>query len=367
MSILNQWGNSFMDDLGAIRAMIDRIDDDLVKLLNRRAGLARKIAELKKQKNSPVYVQSRENEILKRVAENNRGPLSSEALKGVFREIFSATRSVEKEILVACLGPAGTFSHLAAMRLFGASSKYALESGIESVFKAVENGKADFGIVPVENTIEGAIGQTMDLLTEGRVNIYGETYFDVHHNILSKAASLKNIKTIYTQFMPLGQCRGWLARNLPDVRIIETSSSSEAAIRAQKDKTGGAIGAAEAGAIYGLPILAGKIEDRPGNQTRFFVISLDKAPPSSKDKTSIVFSIKDSSGALHRILRPFASKGLNLSKIQSRPTKTPDWEYLFFVDFEGNLGDPGVQWALNRVKGQTQFFKALGSYPNART
>lgn len=355
-----------MKELAEIRAKIDGLDDKLLVLLNERAELAKKIAEVKRKKGSPVYVQSREIEILKNVARKNAGPLTAEALAGVFREIFSATRSVEKELKVACLGPEGTFSHLAARKMFGTSSVYTLEPGFDNVFRDVEKGSADFGVVPVENTIEGSIGQTMDLLIESQARIFGETYFDVHHNLLSRAKSVKSVKTLYTHYQPLGQCRKWLALNLPGVKVVETGSSSQASIKALDDPKGAAIGALEAAQIYGLGILAERIEERTGNQTRFFVISMEKAPKSGRDKTSIVFSIKDSPGALYKILSPFAERGINLSKIQSRPRKTPDWEYLFFVDFEGSLDDADVKRALKKVKGHTQFFKALGSYPNAR-
>jgi chorismate mutase/prephenate dehydratase len=355
-----------MKELAGIRAKIDGLDEKLLALLNERAELAKKIAEVKRKKGAPVYVQSREIEILKKVARKNAGPLSAEALAGVFREIFSATRSVEKELKVACLGPAGTFSHLAAQKLFGASSVYALAPGFDGVFRDVEKGSADFGVVPVENMIEGSIGQTMDLLIESQARIFGETYYDVHHNLLSRAKSIRSIKALYTHYMPLGQCRKWIAVNLPGVKVVETSSSSLACLKALDDPKGAAIGALEAASIYGLGVLVERIEERTGNQTRFFVISMDKPPVSGRDKTSIVFSIKDSPGALFKILSPFAERGINLSKIQSRPRKTPDWEYLFFVDFEGNLNDAEVKLALKKVKSHTQFFKALGSYPNAR-
>ncbi|MBI5815547.1 MAG: prephenate dehydratase [Nitrospinae bacterium] len=355
-----------MKDISGIRKEIDAIDEKLVGLLNKRASLAQKIAAIKKKSGSPVFIPARENEILKRVGQLNGGPLSPEALRGVFREIFSATRSVEKEIKVACLGPAGTFSHLAAIRLFGSSSSYSLEPGIDSVFKNVEKSTCDFGVVPIENTIEGAIGQTMELLIESQVNIFGELYLDVHHNLLSPAGDMRAVKTLYTHYMPLAQCRKWVAMNLPKVKVIETASSSEAAVKAKKDKNGAAIGSVEAAAIYGLDVLAEKLEDMPGNQTRFFVISLDKAPRSGTDKTSIVFSIKDSVGALNKILKPFAAKKINLSKIQSRPRKLAGWEYVFFIDFDGHMDDADVKWTLSKMKGQTTFFKSLGSYPNAK-
>jgi len=355
-----------MKSVKQIREKIDKIDQKLVKLLNQRAALAVDIAAVKQKTGSPIFLPARENEILKRVEALNKGPLPDEPLKNIFREIFSATRSVERKIKVASLGPAGTFSNLAAMRMFGSSCVHTLEPSFEAVFRDVEKGVADFGVAPVENAIEGEIGQTLDLFMDSDVNIYGELYYRINHNLLSKAKSMDKIKTLYTHYMPLGQCRRWVAQNLPGARVIETSSTSEAAKMAAKDASSAAIGALEAAKIYGLPVLAGNIEDKPGNQTRFFIISKSKSPRSGKDKTSIMFSISDAAGALSKILRPFAAKGLNLSKIQSRPTKKENWQYVFFIDFDGHRDDPDVKWALNKVKSQTIFLKTLGSYPNAR-
>lgn len=355
-----------MKDLAPVREKIDKIDEQIVALLNKRAGLALKVAEIKRKTDSPVYIPARENAILKRVCEMNAGPLSDKALQGVFREIFSATRSVEKDIKIACLGPEGTFSHLAALQQFGSSSLYLAEPGIDTVFRDVEKQIADFGVVPIENTLEGSISQSLDLLIESDVKVFAEIYFQVHHNLLSKAADIQDIKTLYSHYMPLGQCKNWVARNMPNVKIVDTSSSSDACIKALDDPDGAAIGAAQAAEIYRLPILANRIEDRTGNQTRFFVISYQEAAPTGQDKTSVLFSIKDSVGALHKIIKPFSEKGINLSKIQSRPMKTSQWEYVFFIDFDGHLKDPDVQWVLSRVKAQTTMFKELGSYPNAR-
>ncbi len=356
-----------MSEWEKIRQDIDKIDGQIVKLLNKRARLAVQIAEIKREGKSPMFIPARENEILSRVGELNRGPLSSKALKNVFSEIFSATRSVEQDIKVSCLGPAGSFSHLAALCIFGLSCEHILEPGFDIVFGDVEKGVANFGVVPIENTIEGTVGQTLDLFIESDVNIFGEFYLDIHQNLLSKARSLDKVKILYTHSMPLGQCRKWVAQNLPSVSIIQASSSSAAAALASKDSKSAAIGAEDAAKIYGLKVLAKKIEEIKGNQTRFFIISQERSSRTGNDKTSIMFSIKDSSGALHKILRPFASKGINLSKIQSRPTRGAEWEYVFFVDFDGYVDDPDVKWALSRVKSQTAMLKVLGSYPNART
>lgn len=355
-----------MKDLEKIRKKIDRVDERIIDLLNQRASLAMEIAKLKRKTGSPVYLPARENDILRKVEKKNSGPLPGEALQNVFREIFSATRSVEKEIKVASLGPAGSFSHLAAVRLFGSSLRHVLEPGMDVVFSDVVKGKTDFGVVPVENSIEGEVGQTLDLLMDSPVNIYGELFYRVSQNLLSKSRSLKGIKTLYSHDMPLRQCRQWVARELPGVKIVETSSSSEAARRAARSKTAAAIGAAEAAEIYGLSILAERIEDRPGNQTRFFIISRTKAPRSGNDKTSIILSIKDEPGALGRILRPFAARGLNLSKIQSRLSRERRWKYVFFIDFEGHEDDRKTKDVLKKLESQAVFLKVLGSYPKAR-
>jgi len=355
-----------MSEWEKIRSEIDKIDESLVRLLNKRAKNGQRIAEVKSKIGSPVFLPARENEILRKVSKLNRGPLSGKALQNVFREIFSATRSVEQAIRVSCLGPEGTFSHLAARRIFGTSCEYSLEPGIDTVFHSVEKGTVHFGVVPVENTIEGTVGITHDMLMESNVQIYGELYFDIHQNLLSKAKDISKIKTLYTHPMPLAQSRGWIASNLPGVKVIDTSSTSEAARRAADSKDSAAIGAAEAAKIYGLNVLGKKIEDTKGNQTRFLVLSLDKSPRSGNDKTSIICAISDAVGALNDILRPFSAKGLNLSKIQSRPKRNVEWEYVFYIDFDGHADDPEVQAVLKKVEKQTALLKTLGSYPNAR-
>lgn len=355
-----------MSEWKKIRSEIDKIDESLVRVLNKRARCGQRIAELKSKIGSPVFLPARENEILKKVSGLNRGPLSGNALQNVFREIFSATRSVEQAIRISCLGPEGTFSHLASRRIFGATCEYVLESGIDTVFQSVEKGAVHFGVVPVENAIEGTVGITHDMLMESDVQIFAELYFDIHQNLLSKAKSLGKIKTLYTHPMPLAQSRSWIAHNLPGVRIIDTSSTSEAARLAAGSKDSAAIGAEEAAKIYGLDVLGKKIEDTKGNQTRFLVISLDKSPKSGNDKTSVICAMGDAVGALSKILKPFSAKGLNLSKIQSRPKRNAEWEYIFYIDFSGHRDDPDVKSVLKKVESQTVFLKILGSYPNAR-
>ena len=349
--------------LGEIRGKIDTIDQKLIKLLNQRAKLGVEIAKVKAKTGAPIFLPARENHILEKIGEANNGPLSHESLIHIFREIFSGTRAVEKPLKIACLGPAGSFSHLATLRVFGQSSEHMLEPGIDTVFQNVERGRADFGVVPVENTIEGAVGQTMDLFIDSPVKVIAETYYEIHLNLLSRERKLQDINTLYTHYMPLGQCRSWINRNLPKAKVIQTSSSAEAAQRAGKTKKAAAIGAHAAARIYGLSVLAEKIEERTGNHTRFLVISMQESPRSGCDKTSILFSTKDEPGALSKILGPFATKNLNLSKIQSRPSPVKQWEYVFFADFDGHMDDPDTKWVLKKIKPTTIFLKSLGSYP----
>jgi len=353
------------DSIGEIREKIDKLDEKLIRILNQRANLGVKIADIKSATGAPVFHPARENQILEKVASLNSGPLSNTAAQNVFREIFSATRSVEKDLQVACLGPAGSFSHLAVSRMFGSSCKSVLEPGIDRVFKAVESGAADLGVAPIENSIEGAVGQTMDLLAGSDVKIHAEYYFDIHLNLISSEESRETVKTIYSQYMPLGQCRGWLGRNMPDAKIVETASTADAAARAAREKGSAAVGALEAARIYGLNVLERNIEDRAGNQTRFLAISMNGSPKPGADKTSIVFSTRHEAGALFNALRPFAEKKINLLGIQSRPSPVREWEYVFFLDFSGSLDSAPVKWALKKMEPSASFIKPLGSYPAA--
>ena len=355
-----------MKELDELRGKIDKIDDKLIKLLTDRAKLGIKVAKVKGKAGAPVFFPARERQILKKVADDNKGPLSDTALQNVFREIFSATRSVERALKYACLGPAGSFSHLAALKLFGSSSESILNTDIDSVFHEVERGVADYGVVPIENSIEGAVGRTLDLLISSPVKIFNEFYFDIHINLNSKAKKIGDVKTLYTHYMPLGQCRQWIASNMPGVKIVDTSSTTAAAMKAKDDPKSAALGSYEAAKIYQLNILAEQVEDRTGNQTRFLVISMNGAPHTGKDKTSVLFSISHESGALQKILRQFSARSLNLSKIESRPSPAKEWEYIFFVDFDGHMDDPDAQWAIKKIKPLTLFLKQLGSYPNTR-
>ncbi|MDH5639038.1 MAG: prephenate dehydratase [Nitrospinota bacterium] len=353
------------ESIGDIREKIDKLDEKLVRILNQRAKLGVRIAEIKATTGAPVFHPAREKQILGKVADMSKGPLSAEAVQNVFSEIFSATRSVEKNMKIACLGPAGSFSHLAVARMFGASCQSVLEPGIDRVFMAVQNGAADLGVVPIENSIEGAVGQTMDLLASSSVKVHAECFYDIHLCLMSKEANRERVNTVFSQYMPLGQCRGWLARNMAGVKIVETASTAEAAARAAREPGSAAIGAEKAAEIYGLSVLASNIEDRAGNQTRFLAISRDGAPKPGANKTSIVFSTRHEAGALFKALQPFAEKKINLLGIQSRPSPVREWEYVFFMDFLGSMDSAPVKWAMNKMEPFVAFIKPLGSYPAA--
>lgn len=355
-----------MKDLKKLRDQIDNLDEKIVKMLNKRAAFGQKVAAIKKRDGKPVYYPARERQILNRVAEISNGPLSNDAMQAVYREIFSATRSVEKALTVACLGPEGTFSHIAALKLFGASASYSFERRIDSVFSCVEKGKADFGVAPIENSLEGPIAQTLDLLMNTPLSVYGELYLTVGHNLLSNEKDISSVQKLYTHYMPLAQSRKWITANLPDVPIIETLSSAEAVAIAAKEKGAAAIGAMEAAKLYKINILASRIEDTSQNQTRFFVIARAESPRSGSDKTSLAITVKDSPGSLFKILKPFSDRKINLLKIESRPIKTSEWEYVFYIDLEGHRLDKKVREALAKLETLTRTLKILGSYPDAR-
>lgn len=353
------------DNLNDLREKIDKIDEQLVRLFNRRARLGQKVAEVKQRDGKPVYHPDRENEILARVAERNEGPLLDPALQNIFREIFSATRSVERELKIASLGGAGSYSHLASLKLFGHSAVHLLEPNFNDVFAAVEKGRADYGVVPVENSIEGPVGQTLDLLAKTPLTVYAEFYLSIKPTLLSKAKNLGAITTLYTHYMPLAQCRTWVAAHLPQAAVVETGSSSAAAALAAKDPKSAAIGSEEAARLYKLRVLATGIEERADNQTRFFVIAQNPPPPGERNKTSLVLSTADSPGALYEIIRPFADAGVNLSKIQSRPDRSGRWEYLFFIDLDGRADEEPVAGCLAAIRARTTRLTILGSYPAA--
>lgn len=367
MAELEQSHDDIAPDLDRLRGQIDEVDRTILERLNERARLVKQVGELKKPGGAPVYVASRERDLISALKERNTGPFPDAGIAHVFREIISATRSLEQVVRVSFLGPLGTFSHQAAIRQFGALVELAPASSIREVFELTERGDVHYGVVPVENTTEGAVTECFDALVETDLAICGELLLEVSQNLLSKSASMDALKRVASYPQPLAQCRNWIHANLPGVDWIETPSTAAAAKMAMDDAELGAIGSEIAAEAYGLNILSRGIEDRRGNATRFVVIGREHPAASGDDLTSAVFTVrKDESGALHRLLEPFARHGLNVSAIQSRPMKGKPWEYLFFVDVEGHVSSDAVTRALDETSEVAHSHKILGSFPRAR-
>ena len=352
-------------DMGKCREGIDRIDDQILALLNERSQYVIQIGHLKKEKDASAHLhtQGREVAIVERLMKNNPGPFPSQALRPVYREIMSASLSLEGMQTVAYLGPPATFTHLAAMQKFGESAEYVPVNSIKAVFDEVERGRMRFGVVPIENTTEGVVNHTLDLFVDSPLLIYGELLLEISHHFLSKAKNLEDIKIIYSHPHALAQCRNWLETHLPSIALAEEPSTAQAAERCVNDPTAGAIASELAAQLYGLSVLRARIEDNTQNFTRFLVLSQRGAEQTGRDKTSIIVSAKDRVGALYDLIRPFSSHGINMTKIESRPTRRKVWEYLFFMDLEGHQDDDRVKKALDEVKSRCLFLKVLGSYP----
>ena len=351
-----------------IRKKIDRIDSQILSLLNERARDSRKIGLLKQKGGQGIYAPHREKEILSRLKSLNRGPLTPDAIEAIYREIMSFSISLEKKVVIAFLGPPVTYTHQAAQKKFGSSVEYAPCAGISDVFAEVENGRSEYGVVPVENSTEGAVNHTLDLFIDSDLKIYAEIYLPIHHHLMSIGNPLSSITQVYSKDQVFGQCRLWLESHLRGAQLVETASTGEAAqiVANNTNREGIACIASKiASDVYGLKLLASGIEDNANNTTRFLVIARHEAKPTSSDKTSVVFEIKDKAGALHDILVPFKKAGINLTKIESRPSKKKVWSYFFFVDLEGHHGDPRIQKAVKELERHCTFFKVLGSYPKA--
>jgi chorismate mutase / prephenate dehydratase len=349
-----------------LRAKIDQIDSHILQLLNRRAELAIEVGRVKAEQNLTFHAPQREEEIYARLAQANPGPFPSQALRPVFREVISACLSLEHPLRVAYLGPPATFAHLAAMERFGLSAQFLAMRSIGEVFAEVEKANADFGVVPVENSTEGVVSHTLDMFVDSSLLICGEVVVEATLHLLSRAESLADVRQIYSHPHALAEARKWLERNSPRIPVVETSSTGAAAETAASEPGAAAIASELAANLYGLTILQRRIEDHPNNLTRFLVIGRKAAEPSSGDKTSILFSIKDRVAALYLMLKPFAEEQINLTKIESRPSKKKVWEYIFYVDFEGHASESRVQRALEALKEECIFLKVLGSYPKTR-
>jgi len=353
------------DEFKQHRAAIDSIDERVVLLLNERAAHARSIGELKGD--APAYRAEREAQVLRHVSALGAGPLAPERIAAIYTEIMSACRALEQPMTVAYLGPEGTFSEMAMFKHFGHGVQGLPAASIDEVFRSVESGLAQNAVVPVENSTEGAIGRTLDLLLATPLKICGEVVLPVRQNLLAKsgAPGTYSYARVYSHSQSLAQCHAWLMQNLPGAERVPVSSNAEAARRACGEPGACAIGPELAAERYGLALIARSIEDDPRNMTRFLALGRDEAGPSGRDRTSIVMSAANRPGAVHELITPFARHGVSMSRIESRPARTGQWEYLFYVDFEGHVSEPRVAQALAEVEEKAPFIKVFGSYPVA--
>lgn len=352
------------EELGRLREAIDRLDAELLLKLNQRAALAREIGTLKV---GQAYRPEREAQVLTRVKALNEGPLADETVAMLFREIMSACLALERPITVAYLGPKGTFSERAAVKHFGIAADALPMASIDEVFRAVESGAADFAIVPVENSTEGAVGRSLDLMPQTPMKVCGEVLLRIHHHLMSRfpVKDFTAIKRVFSHGQSLAQCHEWLNSNLPHVERVAVASNAEAARRAAEEAGSAAVAGEMAAEHYGLAILASNIEDEPNNTTRFLILGDYEPKHSGQDKTSLVLSAKNEAGAVYAMLTPFATRGVSMTKFESRPSRVALWDYLFFVDIEGHRDDPNVAEALADVEKIAGYLKVLGSYPTA--
>lgn len=355
--------HSMNNDLSQLRIEIDVLDGDILKLLNARASLARKVGSLKV---GQAYRPEREAEVLRRIKSINEGPLPDEVAARLFREIMSACLALERPITVAYLGPRGTFSERAVIKHFGEGADAQPAASIDEVYRSVESGAADFGVVPVENSTEGAVGRSLDLMPQTPLKICGEVLIRIHHHLMATAIVEKGaIQRVFSHGQSLAQCHEWLNANLPHAERVAVSSNAEAARRAALESFSAAVAGEMAASHYKLAILASNIEDEPNNTTRFLVLGSYEPKQSGFDKTSLVLSATNRAGAVYEMLTPFAQRGVSMSKFESRPSKVALWDYLFFVDIEGHLADANVADALVEIKKIAGYVKVLGSYPTA--
>ncbi|MFQ5881289.1 MAG: prephenate dehydratase [Candidatus Methylomirabilales bacterium] len=345
------------------RRQIDAIDSQILELLNRRAEIVLQVGAEKAKGNVAYHSPEREEEIIDRLTRENRGPFPGGAVKAVYREILSACLSLERPLKVAYLGPQATFTHMACMKRFGLLAEYLPLRGIGDIFGEVEKGKATYGVVPVENSTEGVVSYTLDMFVDSDLKICGEILMEVSHHLLSKRGEKGHITKIYSHPHAIAQSRRWLETNMPSIALLEVPSTAAAAELATQDETAAAIASDLAAHLYDLKVVAARIEDSPYNFTRFLIIGQQPCPVTGHDKTSILFTIRDRVGALYRMLAPFAQNQINLTKIESRPSRYRVWEYIFYVDFEGHAEDIPVQTALEQLREECLFLKVLGSYP----
>ena len=351
-------------DLTHLRKKIDEVDRKIIALLNDRTKLVREVGAKKIEAGKSVYAPEREHEIYRKIDRiAAKKGLPKDALKAIYREIMSAALAMEKPLAIAYLGPEATFTHLAALSKFGSSVEYKACSSFTDVFHEVEMGRADYGVVPIENSIEGAVNHTLDMFIDSDLKICSEIFYEITHNLMTNGTDLRQIKRVYSKAEVFGQCRMWLETNLHHAELMETSSTAVAAQRAAREYGSAAIGSKLAATINNLPILAEAIQDFSANVTRFLVISKHLPGITKHDKTSILVSIRDKVGALYEMLLPIRKYKVNMTKIESRPSKRKAWDYYFFIDFEGHVESPRVKKMLADMESRVKFLKVLGSYP----
>ena len=347
------------------RTAIDQIDDQILGLLNERAKLALKIGRAKRRRSRPEFAPARERQIFDRLRAANPGPLPDDGLLSIYREIIAVHRELEMPAAVAYLGPAGTFTHMAALRKFGARAAASPAESIADIFTQVEKGAAKFGVVPMENSTEGVVNDTLDMFVESSLAVCAEIYLDVNHYLMSRSP-IEQVTRIYSMRQPLAQCRVWIKTNLPRAELQEVASTARAAQLAAEEPGAAAVATALAAELYGLDIIGERIQDSPYNRTRFLVVGKQaEMEPSGRDKTSVMFSVRHEAGTLYRALGVLDKYDVNMTMIESRPTKKTPWEYIFFVDFQGHASDPSIARALEGLNEQTLFTRVLGSYPEA--
>lgn len=356
------------DQLAKLREAIDRVDAEILRLISDRAGFAHQIGQIK---HGNIYRPEREAQVLRRLAEQNPGPLDAEAVQLIFREIMSACLALEQPLSIAFLGPAGTYSESAARKHFGAAPTLTACPSIDEVFRTVSAGAADYGVVPVENSTEGAVGRTLDQLLQSPLQICGEINLPIHHNLMTKHGTMEGITRIYSHPQSLAQCQGWLNTNYPSLERIPVASNADAARRAAEDATAAAIAGENAARLYALPIVSAHIEDDASNTTRFLVLARHDAAPSGRDKTSLVCSADNRPGAVHELLAPLAKHGVSMTRFESRPSRglgnagNNQWEYVFYLDLLGHRLASPVSEALAELRTCAGYVKELGSYPAA--
>ena len=354
------------NSLNRLRDEIDDLDKHIQELINKRARCAQEVAKIKSNSDIASYYRpEREADVLRKVVQRNQGPLSSEEIARLFREIMSACLALESPLKIAFLGPEGTFTQEAALKHFGHSIETVPLGAIDEVFREVESGSTHFGVVPIENSTEGVINHTLDMFMNSSLKICGEVELRVHHHLMSKTKDLASIKKVYTHQQSMAQCREWLDAHMPKVEREIVGSNAEAARIAASKKGAAAIASDSAAQIYELDILAEKIEDKPDNTTRFLVIGTLGALQGENDKTTLLVSSNNKPGALFDLLEPMAKHGINLTRIESRPSRQGLWEYVFFLDVDGHIQHDNVRKAVAELEERTAFVKHLGSYPKA--